>query len=149
MSASEELEALKAERERLVEEREAREAARAEARELEALKIGIADEQAILKAEAELGQVGVDIATVRSAKGHGVVIVKRPTHAQYRLLVDSLRADKMTLSAINERFVLSVLVHPTKADFESILKKESGLLDRVADQAAFLGGLVVGEVQGK
>jgi hypothetical protein len=145
---SPELAQLKAERARLVALRETREAARLEAAELERLKLEIADEEAIAKAECEHGPIDRDIAAVQS-RGHGVVIVKRPTHAQYRLMIDSVSSGKMQLSAINERFAFSCLVYPDKLDFERILKAESGLLERVANAAAKLAGLVVEEVQGK
>lgn len=145
---SAELVQLRAERARLVAEREKREASRLEATEFERLKLEIADEEAIAKAECEHGPIDRDIAAIES-RGHGVVIVKRPTHAQYRLMIDSVSAGKMPLSAINERFAYSCLVYPEKVSFERILKSESGLLERVANAAAKLAGLVVEEVTGK
>lgn len=143
-----ELEQLRAERARLVGEREKREAARADATELARIKLEIASEQAITKAECELGPLDRDIAAVQS-RDHGVVIVRRPTHAAYRQMIDSVAASKTPLSVINERFAFQCLVYPEKVEFERILKDESGLLERVANAAAKLAGLVVEEVQGK
>lgn len=143
-----ELDRLKAERARLIGEREKRDAARVEAEEAERIKREIADEEAIAKAEAQHGPIGRDIATVQS-RSHGVIIMKRPTHASYRQMIDAVGAGKMTLTAINERFAFQCLVHPERVELERILKSEAGLLERVANAAAALGGLVVEEAQGK
>jgi hypothetical protein len=144
-----ELETLRAERARLTEDRERRTAARTEAAELARLKREIADEEAILKAEADHGPTGTEIAVVPSACGQGIVILKRPTHASYRQMIDAVGAGKMALSAINERFVFQCLAYPERGAFESILKSESGMLERAANAAAKLGGLVVEELSGK
>jgi hypothetical protein len=143
------LEALKAERARLVAEREKREVERAEADEVARVQREIADEQAILKAETDHGPVGSEIQVVQSARGQGVVIVKRPSHASYRQMIDAVANGKTALSAINERFAFQCLVYPERSEFERILKTESGMLERVASAAAVLGGLVVEQQGGK
>lgn len=146
---SPELAQLRAERNRLVAEREEREQKRAAEAEVASLKQSIADEEAIAKAEAEHGTVGSDIAVVHSRGGNGVIIVKRPSHPVYRQMIDAVGTGKEKLSVINERFAFQVIVHPSKDEFERILKRESGLLDRVANAAAVLAGLVIEEVGGK
>jgi hypothetical protein len=143
-----ELEQLRAERARLVESREQRTAARAAADELDRMRTAIADEEAIAKAECEFGPIDRDIAVVQS-RGHGAIIVKRPTHAGYRAMIDAVSSGKLPLSTINERFTYPCLVHPDKLAFERLLKAEPALLEHVASAAAKLAGLVVEEVQGK
>lgn len=143
-----ELERLRAERARLASARESRSAARDEAAELERLKLAVADEEAIARAECEHGPIDRDIALTQS-RGHGVIIVKRPTHASYRAMVDGVSAGKLPLTTINERFAFQCLVYPDKVGFERILKAEPALLEHVANAAAKLAGLVVEEVQGK
>jgi hypothetical protein len=146
--AESELEQLRAERARLVEGREQRTAARAVADELDRMRTAIADEEAIAKAECEFGPIDRDIAVVQS-RGHGAIIVKRPTHAGYRAMIDAVSSGKLPLSTINERFTYPCLVHPDKLAFERLLKAEPALLEHVASAAAKLAGLVVEEVQSK
>jgi hypothetical protein len=145
---SPELKSLRAERARLVEAREKREAAKAEADEITRLKFEIAKEEAITNAEATHGPLDDAIAAVDS-RSHGVIIVKRPAKAHYRQMIDAVGAGKKALSVINEEFAFRCLVYPARDEFERILKEESGLLERVANAAAVLGGLVVSESQGK
>jgi len=101
------------------------------------------DEEAIFKAEQELGERGKKFATVRSPKG--VIILKQPNPLKYRQFMD---ANKFTTTSV-EAFILPCRVHPSGGRLDEILKEWPGLLQECADAVVELARGKRKEQEGK
>jgi hypothetical protein len=103
----------------------------------------LADDEALERAEIEIGPVGRMIAVVETPLGK--IIVKRPHAAVFKRFQD--RESKKTKDV--EDFVVPCRVHPDRATFDKILEQLPGTLTRCANAAARLAGARVEEVSEK
>lgn len=137
------LETVRAERQKLADEREAREQERALADLVEQEERSLRNERAIAEAEAAHGALGKKIAAVEARSG--VVIVKRPHHVLFRKFTD---ASKFTSDEC-EKLVRPSLVYPDKATFDSWAEEEPAIIVRAANACAMLAGVRGEEASGK
>jgi hypothetical protein len=143
-SAADRLEQIKAERAKLVAEREKREAEQEVQDKLEREQRGLADERAIAKAEEEHGPLGKKIAAIYTEMG--VVIVKRPAQMQFQRFIEAKSGDE-TAAAV--KFVRPNVVHPDKATFDQYYEEQPAMIWRCSNQMLVLAGAKLQEVAGK
>lgn len=137
---------LEKDRARIAARRAARQADRDTKAEIAAAQIALANETAIDEAEAEHGPLegSRTIAAIYAADGR-VVIIRRPHRAAFLRFQD---AGKVTTKRVHE-LVSPYLLHPTAADFDTMLNEEPALLGRAAHVLAVLAGVREEEIQGK
>lgn len=134
---------IKAEREKLRADTEARDKARADEDALAAEELALANEQAIAKAESEHGRIcDGKIGAVETRLG--VVIVKRPQAAFHRRFMKGTNGHEDA-----EKLVRHCLVHPSPVAFDALLEEQPGVLDAITVVCAHLAGLGAKEVAGK
>lgn len=122
--------------------REAREAkrddnARAQklADELAAEERALADLDVLDKIEAEHGPENKKWRRVNT--GLGLVVVGRPALPTFRKYQDKGKTDSASL----DQLVRPCLLHPTKAEFDAIVKEEPAALMRAANAVCYLAGI--------
>lgn len=132
------------------EAREAREAKREDsaraqklADELEAEERAIADLDVIEKIEVEHGPENKKWRRVNT--GAGMIIVSRPQLATFRKFQDRGKTD----SAALDQLVRPCLLHPTKAEFDEIVKQEPAALTRASNAVCYLAGIRKGDISGE
>lgn len=130
-----------AELEQLERQREERAAEAAKSARLAALERSVADAKAIAKAEEDLG-IGKFAAHKTPL---GVVIVKRPNHMHYRKFIGS----KDIGPDDAERLVLTCLVHPSRAEFQTLAEEYPAVPLEVASKVLDLAAGRQGELAGK
>lgn len=141
------IEAVRAERARVQAERDRREKERELADELEREERALKDDQAIADAELEHGPLGKRIEAVRT--GQGVVIVRRPSPANFRRWQDRSVSSKDLTMDDAEQLVRPSLVYPDKVTFDAWVKNEPGILPRCAAACGRLAGARLDELAGK
>ncbi|MBA3841098.1 MAG: hypothetical protein H0X39_00485 [Actinobacteria bacterium] len=141
--AQQELARIKAERAKLRDAREKREAASSLADELARERRALLDETAVEKAVVEHGKLGEAIAAIYTTEG--VVIVKKPNHMHYRRLQDKGEYD----SKAAEAFVRPYVVHPDKSTFDAYVESQPATLTQAFDAATYLCGARAKEAVGK
>lgn len=134
---------VKAERARLAAERSARDEARTSDDEMERELQGLADDQALAKAELEIGPVGKKLAVCKTPRGS--VIVKKPNHVLFRRFQDS-GADSTDEF---EKLVRPCVVHPSPAAFDALLEEYPAALTAIATQVCALAGAQLKQLGGK
>ena len=122
-------------------QREAKTAPAREASELERLRIELADEIAIAKAEDDHG--AENIRAVRSASG--VIIVKRANHLLYKRHLDRGKFGTKEL----EELIAPNLVHPDADAFDKYVAKEPWKLQAAAGAIGVLAGFANDDLAGK
>lgn len=135
--------AVRAAREQLAAQREARTQANELAAKLAAEELALKDEQAIEAAEAEHGVLDKKIRVVRSELG--VIIVKRAHPAVFKRFVDR---GKHTMQDLEE-LARKCLVHPTLPEWEAMCNEQTALINRTADAIAWLAGIRADDVSAK
>jgi hypothetical protein len=143
VSEQDELAKVRAERAALSEARAQREEARSIAEQLENETRALRDEQAIAKAEEEIGPQGKRIMCIQTDMG--VVIVKKPHAVSFRKFQDKGETDHEDLL----KLVSPCLVYPSKEQFAVLLDDLPATLQRCANAVATLAGVRVKEVTGK
>lgn len=131
MSGADDVDALRAQ---LAEARAKREAKQANAEredERARLKQELADEPVIEKAIDEHGAIGDGIAVLHTRLG--VVIVRRPRQAVWRAF-----SDKDVRGSTVHTLVQQCLVHPTKAELDTILNAYPAALEMLGGKVAEL-----------
>ena len=136
---------IKAERDALRAETEARDLAREAQDELEAEERALANERAIAAAEAEHGRIRDGRIGVIETR-MGVVIVKRPKNTHYSRF---MRGDAKKAREDADALVRHCLVYPSLVAFDAILEEQPGVIDPLATVCVHLAGLGAQEVSGK
>lgn len=143
IALTERLQNARIERARLTEERERRELAASLLEEVEAEERALRDEQAIEKAVAEHGPIGVKLAVMHTPLG--VIIIKKPNHVLFRRFQDLGKHDVVEC----EKLIRPCLVHPDKTEFDRYATELPGTIIPLANLACGLCGVKQGEAAGK
>lgn len=133
-SIAAQIERLRAERAELERVREERAAASEQLAELEREQQALADERVISAMVEEHGPLGKAIDVVQTDRG--VIVVRRPTAMKFRRFQDkgSFGSDDVL------EFARPCVLHPTRAEFDSILDELPATLARVANVLVTLAG---------
>lgn len=138
-----ELLALRAKRAELEQAREARDERRERDREVEAERAKIRLEEAIAKAESEIGPVGSHLAIVDTDLGP--ILLRRPQPLKFRRFQD--KADSKSEDV--EALVRPCVVYPSAAEVDVILHDLPATLIRLGNAVAELAGYRAAEVTKK
>jgi hypothetical protein len=101
----------------------------------------IAELEALDAAQTQYGARTVRMVTTDDA----AVIVRRPHHAAFRKFMDK---GEVT-STSQEELALSCLVYPSKAEFDKLLRAQTGALIRIANACVELAGFRTEELKTK
>lgn len=135
MAKNEKLAELQRKHAELTAKRDAERAAVAEAREIKRLEIELENNEAILKAERELGEQGIECAVLFAPDGRAVILKKAP-YALYRKFQDTPN----TKASDIEQFVQSCRFYPDAEEFGDIQEAFPGLLIPCMTAIAHMAG---------
>lgn len=125
---------LRAKRLGMEQARESREAARIAAKAIAAEEHAIADEEAIMEAEREHGEIDVKIRIVHTSAG--TVIVKRANNLLFRKWADNGKTDSQDV----EKLIRPCVVYPAIEVFDRMLNDQPAIAFDVANSVAYLAG---------
>ena len=111
--------------------------------EIEAEEQALVDEQALDKAEQEIGPIGKKIMVVETPVGS--IIVKRANHLVFKKFQDMQSLKTADL----EKLVRPCIVHPEASKVDRIFEDLPATLVRVANAVSTLAGARAEEVSGK
>lgn len=135
--------AVRAARESLAAQREARAQADELASKLASEELAFKGEQAVEAAEAEHGAVDKKIRVVQTDMG--VVIVKRAHPAVFKRFIDRGKHSMQDL----EELARKCLVYPTLPEWEAMCNEQTAIINRTADAIAWLAGIRADDVSAK
>lgn len=115
-----------AKREAIAKAREERAKAKEIERAIEAEGVALADDEALEKLEAEYGEAGKKIIMLRTKAGG--VILKKPTHAQWRAHQDKQLKRGHANTDESEKIVRQCRLYPDASRFEAIIEEYPGAL---------------------
>jgi hypothetical protein len=98
---------------------------------------------------AEYGELGRDIAAVFSPHTGDMVVIKRPSKAAFRLYQSNTSTGKVPLMQAMVTLADSVLVYPTREEFQAIQDHTPAMLGKVVNTASKLAGASQEDTEGK
>jgi len=134
---------VRAAREKLAAQREARAQADELAAKLAAEELGLRSEQAIEAAEQEHGALDKKIRVVQTDMG--IVIVKRAHPAVFKRFIDRGKHSMQDLEELGRK----CLVFPTLTEWEAMCNEQTAIINRTADAIAWLAGMRAEDVSAK
>lgn len=143
MEAKDKLEAARARRAKAAEERAALEAQAALERQVREEEIEASNEEALLDADANLGERGIDWGTYTTPSG--IVILKRPKSPAFKAFSD---AGKYSTAACHT-LVAPCVHYPERSTFDDWTERFPGLLVPLANVAVELASGKRKETEGK